>query len=189
MRRYGWMVGLSMAVLAIGGCATGPTATERADRESPTAGDEIALTALPGEPRHETELPSDEPALAELLTEAPEPEVGLDREHPIPACGIAHAHDVIRTRVACPAGERPLAWASEDELASAAVHGESGEATLVTYSMPCLTGPTHVYVDVGACAFAPEAMESEGPVASTLDAAPAWMVTHESVAARPSSDF
>ena len=79
--------------------------------------------------------------------------VGMDAEHPVPACGPRDSYDYVASRFRCPDGANPLGG---DPRAGQAARlgnvGANSEGHVIdVYRVPCASGPVDVYVDMYGC--------------------------------------
>ncbi len=79
--------------------------------------------------------------------------VGMDAEHPVPACGPGDSYDYVASRFRCPDGTNPLGGDPRAGQASRLgnVGANSTGHIIDVYRVPCATGPIDVYVDMYGC--------------------------------------
>jgi hypothetical protein len=79
--------------------------------------------------------------------------IGMDREHPVPACGPRDSYDYVASRFRCPDGTNPLG--GDPRAGQAARLGNVGANAsghiIDVYRVPCASGPVDVYVDMYGC--------------------------------------
>jgi hypothetical protein len=79
--------------------------------------------------------------------------LGMDREHPVPACGPRDSYDYVASRFRCPDGTNPLGGDMGAGQASRLGNvGANSQGHIIdVYRVPCASGPVDVYVDMYGC--------------------------------------
>lgn len=79
--------------------------------------------------------------------------VGMDPEHPVPACGPLDSYEYVASRFRCPDGTNPLGGDPRAGQASRLgnVGANSSGHIIDVYRVPCASGPVDVYVDMYGC--------------------------------------
>jgi hypothetical protein len=79
--------------------------------------------------------------------------VGMDAEHPVPACGPLDSYEYVASRFRCPDGTNPLGGDPRAGQASRLgnVGANSSGHIIDVYRVPCASGPVDVYVDMYGC--------------------------------------
>jgi hypothetical protein len=102
--------------------------------------------ALEAGPAYGMERATEGPAVAERG-------VGMDPEHPVPACGPLDSYEYVASRFRCPDGTNPLGGDPRAGQASRLgnVGANSSGHIIDVYRAPCASGPVDVYVDMYGC--------------------------------------
>ncbi|MBN8615532.1 MAG: hypothetical protein J0L92_33360 [Deltaproteobacteria bacterium] len=79
--------------------------------------------------------------------------VGMDAEHPVPACGPQDSYDYVATRFRCPDGTNPLGGDPRaGQMSRLGNVGANSTGHIIdVYRVPCASGPIDVYVDMYGC--------------------------------------
>lgn len=79
--------------------------------------------------------------------------VGMDPEHPVPACGPGDSYDYVASRFRCPDGTNPLGGDPRaGQMARLGNVGANSTGHIIdVYRVPCASGPIDVYVDMYGC--------------------------------------
>lgn len=79
--------------------------------------------------------------------------LGMDPEHPVPACGPRDSYDYVASRFRCPDGTNPLGGDTSAGQASRLGNvGANSQGHIIdVYRVPCASGPVDVYVDMYGC--------------------------------------
>lgn len=79
--------------------------------------------------------------------------LGMDPEHPVPACGPRDSYDYVASRFRCPDGTNPLGGDPGAGQASRLGNvGANSQGHIIdVYRVPCASGPVDVYVDMYGC--------------------------------------
>jgi len=147
----------SSVVLAVGcggGAATsagGRTTTASGSTTNNTNGSRTSAyvssdPALEAGPAYGMQRAGEGPAVAQRG-------VGMDAEHPVPACGPQDSYDYVASRFRCPDGTNPLGGDPRaGQMSRLGNVGANSTGHIIdVYRVPCASGPIDVYVDMYGC--------------------------------------